>query len=98
MPGPAGGRLSWAHLSLGLGLTLRHLPFTLVQSPETQFLECLRFSKVQAGSSSIWPTFQGQNALTESAHLGGAPDSLFAQPLSSQTLTQGSSNSPQLLP
>lgn len=52
------------------GLSPRHLPFTFVQSPKTQFLKGLRFSKVQASSSSLWPTFQGQNALRESAHLG----------------------------
>lgn len=57
-------------VSLRLGLALRHLPFTFVQSPKTQFLKGLRFSKVQASSSSLWPTFQGQNALRESAHLG----------------------------
>lgn len=71
LPGPRRWQaLPGTPVSLRLGLALQHLPFTLVESPETQFLEGLRFSKVQAGSSSLWPTFQGQNALTESAHLG----------------------------
>lgn len=46
------------------------LPFTLVQSPETQFLACPRFSRGQTVSPPFRPTFQGQNALVESASFG----------------------------
>lgn len=70
-------------------------PFTLVQSPETQFLACPRFSKGQTVSPPFRPTFQGQNALVESAPFGWGSWGLEACLLSlcyPQNSTQGSSS------
>lgn len=92
---PAAGPPRHAYLS-GLGPALPPLPFTLVQSPETQFLACPRFSKGQA-SFSLLGHVPGPECLNGVSPpwvrlLGGG--GLFVQPLFTQTSTLGSSGLP----